>query len=128
MKRRAMKDRKRGRWQSVSQSVQLLEARFQQSRKRGLRPEVGTDLWDTHATRRITHSLAHNILPSPYFPLAKPSTPLLPSIPLRSIASNWDKRQTRTNTANQYLLRIGIMLSRGSHLMHTPLKFINKIS
>lgn len=90
----------RGRWRIVkeeddSQSVspQLLEARFQQSCKRGLRPKVGTDLCDTHATRRITHSLAHNILPSPYFPLAKPLTPL-PAVPVRSIASNQDKRQT----------------------------------
>jgi hypothetical protein len=71
--------------------------------------EVGTDLCDTHAARRITHSLAHNIHPP------KPRrTPTLP--PFLAPRRHPDERQThqycRTRATWRYLLRIGIMLSR----------------
>lgn len=97
-------------WQSVSQSV-LRRSKPESSSSvvvRGPRPEVGTDLCDTHAARRITHSLAHNIhLPGP----AESR-----SAPFPGPQRHPDERQThqycRTRPTWRYLLRIGIMLSQ----------------
>lgn len=82
---------------AVSQSLgpPSLEAReqFQRSRK-GAGTEVGTDLCDTHAARRITHSLAHNIHPpGPAEYRSLPLFPLCPS-PLKGI----QMRDRRTDT------------------------------
>lgn len=93
------------RWQSVSHSVlrRSKPEQFQRSRK-GAGIEVGTDLCDTHAARRITHSLAHNIHPpNPALPLFLPK------------ASRWETDAPILSNVRptwRYLLRIGIMLSR----------------
>lgn len=84
--------------QAVSQSLGLpsLQAReqFQRSRK-GAETEVGTDLCDTHAARRITHSLAHNIHPPG--PAEYRSLPLFPPrLSTPRPKAHPDERQTRT--------------------------------
>lgn len=97
------------RWQSVSHSVlrRSKPEQFQRSRK-GAGTEVGTDLCDTHAARRITHSLAHNIHP--------PGPAESRSAPFPGPQRHPDERQThqycRTRPTWRYLLRIGIMLPR----------------
>lgn len=98
---------------AVSQSLgpPSLEAReqFQRSRKGAETTEVGTDLCDTHAARRITHSLAHNIHP--------PGPAEHRSAPFPGPPKGIQMRDRRTNTVEprptwRYLLRIGIMLSQ----------------
>jgi len=97
------------RWQSVSHSVlrRSKPEQFQRSRK-GAGTEVGTDLCDTHAARRITHSLAHNI--------HSPDPAESYSAPFPGPQRHPDERQThqycRTRPTWRYLLRIGIMLPR----------------
>jgi len=94
--------------QSLSPPSLPKPEQFQRSRK-GAGTEVGTDLCDTHAARRITHSLAHNIRPPPGPAESR-------SAPFPGPRRHPDERQThqyrRTAPTRRYLLRIGIMLSR----------------
>lgn len=90
----------RGGSQSVSHSLSppSLEARGSSSVVvRGPGTEVGTDLCDTHAARRITHSVAHNIhLPCPAGSHSAPPLPLFPD-PQR----HREMRDRRTNTVER---------------------------
>jgi len=109
------------RWQSVSHSVlrRSKPEQFQRSRK-GAGTEVGTDLCDTHAARRITHSLAHNI--------HSPGPAESRSAPFPGPQRHPDERHThqycRTRPTWRYLLRIGIMLPRWFPSRRGPRAFL----
>lgn len=104
-----------------SQSVSQLEARsFPHCRviPKGAETDIGTDLCDTHAASRITHSIAHNILPlESRIPDSLPSAPLSSRPPIAAlyIYRARDATEWKTDVPilpilyTQYLLRIGIM-------------------
>lgn len=107
----------RGGSQSVSHSLSppSLEARGSSSVVvRGPGTEVGTDLCDTHAARRITHSVAHNIhLPCPALDLTLPL--LSPSFLTPKGIARWETDAPILSNETptwRYLLRIEITLSR----------------